>query len=86
MLKNHKSIRKNTIANFIGFGYTSVIGIVVYPLYLKYLGAEAYGLVGFFTLMQSWLYMLDMGFSPTLARQISYARGQKNGFNEFIKL
>ena len=86
MLKNTQSIRKNTIANFVGFGYTSIIGIVVYPLYLQYLGAEAYGLVGFFTLMQSWLYMLDMGLSPTLARQISYARGQRNGFDEFIKL
>lgn len=86
MSKNTQSIKKNTLANFVGFGYTSVIGIIVYPLYLKYLGAEAYGLVGFFTLMQSWLYMLDMGLSPTLARQVSWARGQRNGFNEFIKL
>lgn len=86
MLNSIQSIKKNTIANFIGFGYTSAIGIIVYPLYLKYLGAEAYGLVGFFTLLQSLLYMLDMGLSPALARQVSYARGQRNGFEEFIKL
>ncbi len=56
------------------------------PLYLRYLGAEAYGLVGFFTLMQAWLYLLDMGLSPTLGRQISYARGHVDGFKDLAKL
>lgn len=56
------------------------------PLYLQYLGSEAYGLVGFFTLMQAWLYLLDMGLSPTLGRQIAYTQGQNNSFKELAKL
>lgn len=41
------------------------------PFYLSYLGAEAYGLVAFFALMQSWMSLLDMGISPTLAREVA---------------
>jgi len=80
------SIKRNTIANYIGQGYIIVISIVITPLYLQYLGAEAYGLVGFFALMQAWLNLLDMGLNPTLARQVAYARGQKNGFQFFKRL
>ena len=53
---------------------------------MQYLGAEAYGLVGFFALMQAWLNLLDLGLSPTLGRQVAYARGQKNGFEFFKRL
>ncbi len=49
------SIKRNTIANYIGQSYGILVGLIVTPLYLKYLGAEAYGLVGFFALMQAWL-------------------------------
>lgn len=42
------SLKKNTIANYIGQGYTILIAIVFLPLYLHYLSADAYGLVGFF--------------------------------------
>ncbi|MCU7820028.1 MAG: polysaccharide biosynthesis protein, partial [gamma proteobacterium symbiont of Lucinoma myriamae] len=81
-----KSLKLNAIANFIGIGYISLIGIAIFPLYLQYLEAEAFGLVGFFSLMQAWLNLLDMGLSPTLGRQVAYARGQIDGFNSFIKL
>lgn len=66
--------------------YMMLIGIVVTPLYLQYLGAEAYGLVGFFALMQAWMNLLDLGLSPTLGRQAAYARGQVNGFETFKRL
>lgn len=81
-----KSIKKNTLANFAGQGYLLIIGLAVTPLYLQYLGAEAYGLVGFFALMQAWLHLLDIGITPTLGRQIAYARGQVNGMADFKKL
>jgi len=80
------NVKRNSIANYIGQSYSILIGLVVTPLYLKYLGAEAYGLVGFFALMQAWLLLLDLGLTPTLARQVAYARGQKDGFESFKKL
>lgn len=79
------SVKKNVISNYFGQVYVSLIGIAVFPLYLKYLGAEAYGLVGFFIVLQAWLQLLDIGLSPTLARQIAYTRGSKVDFRLFIK-
>jgi|APTNR8051073442_1049403.scaffolds.fasta_scaffold03495_7 O-antigen/teichoic acid export membrane protein len=65
------SLKKNVTANYIGQFYVAFVGIIVLPLYLKYLGAEAYGLVGFYTLLQAWMQLLDLGISPTLGREVS---------------
>lgn len=45
------------------------------PLYIQYMGAEAYGLVGFFAMLQAWFYLLDMGLTPTIARESARYRG-----------
>lgn len=78
--------KKNILANYIGQIYVMSISIIVMPLYLQYMGAEAYGLVGFFILMQVFLNLLDAGFSPTLGRQVAEARGNNKKFKEFFKL
>jgi len=83
---NAKSLRWNASANFLGLAYTIIIGISVFPLYLQYLGAEAFGLVGFFMLLQSWMQLLDMGMSPMLSRQAAQARAQRVRFVELKKL
>jgi len=80
------SLRRNALANYIGQGYSVFIGILVMPLYLEYLGAEAFGLVGFYIVLQTWLYLLDMGLSPTLARQIAYSQGVGQELSDFGKL
>lgn len=72
-------LKKNIIANYFGQFYVIIIGIVMVPFYLKYLGAEAYGLVGFFALMQSWMSLLDMGISPTLSREVAVLKSSKDG-------
>lgn len=68
------AIRKNIVANYVGQFYNIFIGIIIVPYYLKYLGAEAYGLVGFLTLLQSWMTLLDFGISPTLSREVAIVR------------
>ncbi len=45
------------------------------PLYVKYMGAEAYGLVGFFAMLQVWFQLLDMGLTPTMARETARFNG-----------
>lgn len=54
--------------------YVSLIGIVLMPLYLRYLGAEAFGLVGFYIMLQAWMQILDMGLTPVLSREMSRFR------------
>ena len=46
-------IKKNMMANLVGKLYTAGIGFLVLPVYLKYLGAESYGLVGIFAMIQA---------------------------------
>jgi O-antigen/teichoic acid export membrane protein len=76
------NFKKNVIANYLGRFYTILIGIVVLPIYLKYLGAESYGLVGFFTMLMSWIMLLDMGFSQVLSREAARLRDKKEGLLE----
>jgi len=65
------TLRKNVIANYLGKGWTALIGIAFLPLYIKYLGMEAYGLIGVFAFLQAWLTLLDMGMTPTLTREMA---------------
>lgn len=50
---------------------TTLIGLLVVPLYLGHLGLEAYGVVAFFVAVQGLLQVLDLGIGPTLGREVS---------------
>lgn len=54
--------------------YIALIGIILMPFYLKNMGVEAFGLIGFFLTLQSWLQLLDFGLSSTLSREMSLYR------------
>ncbi len=69
------SLKKNILGNYISQIYITLIGIAIVPLYLKYMGAEAYGLVGFFAMLQAWFSLLDMGLTPTMARETARFKG-----------
>jgi O-antigen/teichoic acid export membrane protein len=69
------SIRRNIVAGYVGQLYTALIGILLVPLYVGYMGVEAYGLVGFFTMLQGWFMLLDMGLTPTIAREAARYNG-----------
>lgn len=45
------------------------------PFYVRYMGNEAYGLVGFFSMLQGWFQLLDMGLTPTMARETARFNG-----------
>lgn len=69
------SLKKNILANYVSQIYVTAIGILMLPMYLKYMGSEAYGLVGFFAMMQAWFQLLDMGLTPTMSRETARYRG-----------
>lgn len=73
--KRSLSMIRNTLLNYAGQAYAIVIGILIQPFYLGHLGAEAYGLIGFFAVLQTWLLLLDVGLSPALVRQVAHGRG-----------
>lgn len=76
------SLRKNIIFNYASQLYVTGLGILILPLYIKYMGAEAYGLVGFFTMLQAWFAMLDLGLTPTISRETArYFGGSMSSLN-----
>jgi O-antigen/teichoic acid export membrane protein len=64
-------LRKNILANFAGQGWAALMQIIFIPFYIKYLGIEAYGLIGFYAMLQGVLQILDFGLSPTMTRELA---------------
>lgn len=64
-------LRYNAIANYLGQGWVALMGLAFIPVYIRYLGVEAWGLVGFMSMLQAWLILLDMGLTPTLSREMA---------------
>lgn len=65
------TLKRNVVANYISQGWRAAIGVAFVPLYIKYLGIEAYGLIGIFTILQASLSLLDMGMKPALGREMA---------------
>ncbi len=68
---------KNLVAGVVNSAWSALIGLAVIPIYLRYLGIEAYGLIGFFVTTQMLLSLLDLGLAPTINREV--ARGTASG-------
>jgi O-antigen/teichoic acid export membrane protein len=74
------SLRRNIVANYAGQLYVTLAGMFLLPVYVRLMGTEAFGLVGFFTMLQSWFMLLDMGLTPTMARETArFAGGATDG-------
>lgn len=80
------SLKRNILANTTSQLYVTIVGIVIVPLYIKYMGVEAYGLVGFFTMLQAIFSLLDIGFTPTMARETARFRGGMTGVLDYRRL
>jgi O-antigen/teichoic acid export membrane protein len=65
------SLKRNVASNYIGQGWQALMSVAFVPLYIKYLGMEAYGLIAIFTMLQAWLALLDLGLRPALGREMA---------------
>lgn len=65
------SLKANIAANYLGQAAQVLVNLLVVPVYISLLGAEAYGLVGFMVTLQAWLNVLDLGLTTTLSRECS---------------
>lgn len=75
---NGLMIKKNMMANLAGKLYTAGISFLVLPIYLKHLGAESYGLVGIFGVIQAFALLLDSGITPMVTREIAQMKGKSD--------
>ena len=65
------TLSRNLLAGLASSLWSALLGLAVVPLYLSYLGLEAYGLIGFFAMTQAMLQVLDLGIAPTINREVA---------------
>lgn len=63
------SLRGNIISGYISQLVSTLIWVIVVPIYVLKMGPEAYALVGFFSIAQLCFNFLDFGLTPTVARE-----------------
>jgi len=69
------SVRRNVVANFAGHGWSAALQLVLVPLYIHFLGIEAYGLVSFYAVLMATMQIFDLGLAQTLNRELARALG-----------
>ena len=64
-------LKRNIAANFAGSIWQAIMSLAFVPLYIKFMGIEAYGLIGVFAMLQALFVILDMGLNATLNREMA---------------
>jgi O-antigen/teichoic acid export membrane protein len=64
-------LKRRLISSYAAQAYIGLIGILLMPVYMRHMGIEAVGLIGFFLMLQAWLQLLDLGLTQTLSRDMS---------------
>lgn len=70
----NSSVIVGVASSVIGAG----IGFIFTPLYIQYLGAESFGLIGFVLGLQVWLSIFDFGLGATATRSFARERSQSS--------
>jgi len=87
MITKDSSLQRNIAANFVGQGSYFLIGLVSIPLYIRFLGIEAYGLIGFYATLQAVLNsVLDLGLSVTVRREIARYSASRDSMTQMRDL
>ena len=64
-------LKKNAAVNFVGKVWSSLIAILFVPIYIDFIGIEAYGLVGIFLSLLAFASILDLGLSISLNKELA---------------
>jgi O-antigen/teichoic acid export membrane protein len=56
----------------------AILGIVMVPFYIHFIGIESYGLIGIYTTLNALASLLDMGISTTMNREMARRSGNPN--------
>lgn len=64
-------LRRNIFANYAGHAWMAAMSLLFIPFYIRLLGMEAFGLVGFMLAMQMLALLLDLGMGSVLNRELA---------------
>lgn len=73
-------IRKNVVANFLGRGSSVAANYVFIPFYVAILGSEAYGIIAFYAILQTFSALADIGLSAAFSREAARAKNKRDLF------
>jgi O-antigen/teichoic acid export membrane protein len=76
------SVRHNFSANLASKLLSALVSLACVPVYLRVLGVGGYGLVGIWTMLETFANLLDLGLSPTMTREMAAASGRREGAEE----
>ncbi|QQV78463.1 oligosaccharide flippase family protein [Sphingomonas aliaeris] len=75
MTQRPSKIWRDVLVTYGAQAWIAVMAIAFVPIYIQYLGIEAYGLIGLFATLQGILIVLDLGMTPTVMREIARFTG-----------
>lgn len=80
-------LRFNLAANFAGRVGSAVVALVFVPVYIRLLGLEAYGLIGFYANLLVLLNLFDFGLSAAMNREMARlsAAGRREDAADFAR-
>jgi O-antigen/teichoic acid export membrane protein len=81
-------LTRNILASFFSKGWSALLSLVCVPFYVKFLGVEAYGVIGVFVTMQAALSLLDLGLGAAFTRevaQISHKIGSPRNIPDLLR-
>jgi O-antigen/teichoic acid export membrane protein len=69
--KSFSGYKFELFASFAGMGWSGAVQLACIPVFIKFMGIEAYGLIAFYLVLQAVLQVLDLGLSPTMNREMA---------------
>lgn len=78
-----KNLKSNIISNYVGRSWSAILALILVPIYIRYVGIEAYGLIGFFTSLLAVVGILDLGLGNTINRELAISSASsKNKYTQ----
>jgi O-antigen/teichoic acid export membrane protein len=84
--KKEFSLKINTLSNFFGNAWAALTAIIFLPINLHYLGVEAYGIIGIFNSLQAFVWLLDLGMSGVISRELPQIAALPHKTQEILDL
>ncbi|MDP2282440.1 MAG: oligosaccharide flippase family protein [Methylotenera sp.] len=73
-----ENVKISIIASFASRFSAAILSIIVVPIYIKILGIESYGIIGFFTTLQALATLFDFGIGTTIIKEFSSKNDKKS--------
>ena len=71
-------LARNVSANLLSNAWATALSLILTPVYLRALGVESFGVIGFYTSMTALMSVLDTGISTTAMREIAWLTARPN--------